>query len=221
MTSGKPEGGNYYTLDEWLQVLQDNIVSCEDCIARLDEQITEAAGIDKIKGRFANRTFNTFRKDLQPKAYDTSVAVANAIVDGEPTNLFLTGGTGTGKTHLAVALTHYVADRGIAVKFGNITDLLHGIKQSFQGDSDEIDNIKNAPVLVIDDLGKETDTAWVTETIYTIINYRYENMLPTVVTTNLSMKELQKRLGEATISRLKEMCKDTYVNMDGEDYRLE
>lgn len=201
--------------------MEDNIVSCEDCIARIDEQIESEAGVDKVKGKFANRTFNTFKRDLQPKAYDMTHAVADTIVDGKQANLFLTGGVGTGKTHLAAALTHYIADRGVRVKFGNITDLLHGMRRSFQGEEDLVSEIKTIPVLVLDDLGKEMDTEWVKETIYSIINYRYENMLSTVVTTNLYMKELQKRLGEATVSRLKEMCKDTYVNMNGEDYRLE
>lgn len=130
----------------------------------------------------------------------------------------LTGSVGTGKTHLAAAMAHYAIENGVITKFGNVTDIFQSLRDSFTSDEDILSDVKAVPFLVLDDLGKERQTDWTTETIYSIINYRYEHMLPTVITTNLSMSDLQERLGAATVSRLMEMC--DYVEMNGEDYRV-
>lgn len=220
LTSGKAEDSDYYTLEEWLRVLDDNIVSCADSIAHIDEAIESEASVDSIRGRFASRNFNTFKRDLQPKAFDMSYMVAQEIASGEHANLFLTGGIGTGKTHLAASIAHYVAEQGIAVKFGNVTDIFQAVRKSFSTNEDALTEIKTVPVLILDDLGKEMNTEWVKETVYSVINYRYEHLLSTIITTNMTMKELANKFGDATISRLKEMCASSYVNMNGEDYRL-
>ena len=80
-------------------------------------------------------------------------------------------------------------------------------------------------LLIIDDLGKEKLSEWVLEKLFQIINARYENMLPVIITTNYNEKEIIKRLSykndgiaaESLVSRLNEMCLE--VNMNFEDYR--
>jgi DNA replication protein DnaC len=75
------------------------------------------------------------------------------------------------------------------------------------------------PLLVLDDLGSERVTDWVREQIFLIINSRYEEMLPTVVTTNDTLEELEKHVGQRIISRLMETCQG--LILDGEDFRKE
>ena len=60
-------------------------------------------------------------------------------------------------------------------------------------------------MLILDDLGAEKPSDWVKEQLYVIINRRYENMLPTIITTNCTMNELKDRIGERTASRIIEM----------------
>jgi len=68
-------------------------------------------------------------------------------------------------------------------------------------------------------LGKENSTDWSRQIIYNIINQRYERLKPVIITTNLSVQELNRRVGEATVSRLLEMCQG--IKLNGSDYRIE
>ena len=70
----------------------------------------------------------------------------------------------------------------------------------------------------MDDLGAEKPSDWVSEQLYMIINSRYEDMLPTIITTNCNTKELIERLGERTVSRIIEMTEP--VTIKASDYRL-
>jgi DNA replication protein DnaC len=81
-----------------------------------------------------------------------------------------------------------------------------------------INKAETAPILILDDLGAEKISDWVREQLYIIINRRYENMLPTIVTTNCTTAELVERLGERTVSRLIEMTDAYKITTD--DYRL-
>ena len=72
--------------------------------------------------------------------------------------------------------------------------------------------------MILDDLGAEKASEWVKEQLYMLINYRYEHMLPIVITTNNSGAELDKELGRLTLSRLVEMTKP--VKIQAGDYRM-
>ena len=196
-----------------VETLDMNIISCEEAIAHYEEVLQEKMRECNLGQRFQNRTFDNFDPERQPEAYRVCKEY-----DAQHDSLILMGSVGTGKTHLAASIAHKAIESGIVTKFGNITDIFQSLRDAFTTDEDILSEIKSVPLLVLDDLGKENLTEWVKETIYSIINYRYEHMLPTVITTNLTMGELQERLGDATISRLMEMCK--YVEMNGKDYRI-
>ena len=72
---------------------------------------------------------------------------------------------------------------------------------------------------MLDDLGKEKTSDWVNEILYSIINYRYENLLPMIITSNLTISQLSKKTGEATVSRLLEINK--IIRFGSKDYRTE
>lgn len=201
-----------------IETLEMNIVSCEDSIAKYEETLKKQMESCNLGKRFQNRMFKNFDSTRQTEAYDLCVKFAKSVCKGETPSLILAGSVGTGKTHLAASIAHYCIERGIVTKFGNITDIFQSLKDAFTTDEDILSEIKTVPLLILDDLGKEKSTEWTQETIYSIVNYRYEHMLPTVITTNCTMAEIQNRLGSATVSRLMEMS--DYAEMNGKDYRI-
>ncbi|MCA1719509.1 MAG: hypothetical protein LC781_22695 [Actinobacteria bacterium] len=80
-----------------------------------------------------------------------------------------------------------------------------------------MDAVKNAELLVLDDLGSENATEWVRERIFVIVNHRYRAKLPTVFTSNIGPKDLAAQLGGRTASRIISMC--DWISLEGEDYR--
>lgn len=102
--------------------------------------------------------------------------------------LVLTGGYGSGKTHLAAAIAN--ARRAMGdhnVLFIVVSDLLDHLRATYAPDSHvsydtRLDQVRNAPLLILDDLGTHSATPWAQEKLYQIFNYRYNARLPTVIT---------------------------------------
>lgn len=136
-------------------------------------------------------------------AYD---AVTDFIND-QSKGLFLFGRAGTGKTHLAVK----IAQELDGAKFQKVPKLMLELKANFDGSGYEneiiIEKLSNVPVLILDDMGAEKASDWVAETMYILIDERYGNMKPTVITSNYSPSELAQRFGDRIVSRIMEMCR--------------
>ena len=142
----------------------------------------------------------------------------------EGRGLWFFGGTGTGKTTLAMLIskTAMEADRTVAIY--SLPRLLGMLRGSYDDDAlyslnDLIDRLCSVDLLHVDDVGAEQSSPWVLEQLYTIINTRYEDGRAVLVTTNLGDPELRDQIGDRTVSRLHEMC-ETYP-LDGEDQRLD
>jgi DNA replication protein DnaC len=139
------------------------------------------------------------------------------------------GPAGVGKTHLAVSIIRDLTEKGFASIFCEFGSLLKEIQDSYNpvSKSSELKVLApvfQADVLVLDELGATVPTDWVRDTMYQIINRRYNDNKLTIFTTNYldkprSEKEqvLEDRIGTRLRSRLYEMCK--MVVIDGEDYR--
>jgi DNA replication protein DnaC len=142
-------------------------------------------------------------EDGNKKAYE---ATLDFIKNGGK-GIFFFGPAGTGKTHLAVL----IAQESENVKFVKIPKLLLSLKANFDGKGYEneqiIERLSKIPVLILDDLGAEKATEWVAETLYILIDERYGNMKPTIITSNYSLSELSERLGDRIVSRIMEMCR--------------
>ncbi len=112
--------------------------------------------------------------------------------------LVLIGPSGCGKTHLAAAIANRCLRQGISVFFVVVADLLDHLRATFSPGSevtyDELfDRVRNAPLLVLDDLGTYSSTPWAEEKLFQILNHRFNGRLPTVVTT-ISLENLDERL---------------------------
>lgn len=181
-------------------------------------------GSGGVSERFRSRTFATFQATPATKqAVDLCRRFCSAVkLDPKVPGLLLKGNCGTGKTHLAVAILRETAEAGIPGMFMVVPNLLAKLRASFgqkDGKAAElVEAAKNAPLLVLDDLGAEDPKPWVTELIYVLINHRYEHMLPTVITTNCGGKELEAVFGRRIVSRLSEMT--VPVNIQAADWRM-
>lgn len=140
--------------------------------------------------------------------------------------LYLVGGVGGGKTHLAVAIVQRVIDRGFKGRFLLVPEWLREIRRAFGGTAEAQREVASAfefdGLLVVDDIGAERATDWVEEQLYLGVNYRYTHLLPTIFTSNDGPGELEKKLGERTVSRIIEMCDAVLVqSVDYRKRRLE
>ena len=125
--------------------------------------------------------------------------------------LLLTGPSGCGKTHLAAAIAGRCIEQGQAALFMVVPDLLDHLRAAYQPGSevgyDELfEMVRNAPVLVLDDLGVQSSTPWAEEKLFQLINHRYGAQLPTLITTNLDPahfdSRLQTRLTDVALSQV-------------------
>lgn len=122
-------------------------------------------------------------------------------------SLFLLGKTGVGKTHISLSIAKEVIKRGFTAAYGSLLNYLRIIEKEHFGRSEnsETDTLQiliNADLLILDDLGSEFRTSFYESVIYNIINSRINLGLPTIINSNLSVQELQNNYNDRIISRL-------------------
>lgn len=132
--------------------------------------------------------------------------------------LIIMGESGVGKTHLAAAIANKLIENDKIVLMGRLTTLLDLIKETFRdnakSENELIELYSNVDMIIIDDLGTEKISSWALEKLYTIIQNRFENGLPIIITTRFDKKGLISRFSysndqdliDATISKLYQMC---------------
>ena len=118
--------------------------------------------------------------------------------------LIYQGVNGCGKTHLAAAIANYRLAQGKPAFFVVVPDLLDYLRSTFSPDSkisyDEFsEKLKETPLLILDDFGEQSATPWAQEKLYQLINYRYNARLPMVVTTCLSLDEIETRISSRMV----------------------
>ena len=186
------------------------------------EQLRSLSNLDHL----ARLTFDSFVPDgyqLTPSqsatlrfAYD----MAQRYAEDPQGWLILFGKYGCGKTHLTAAIANRVIERGQAVLFVVVPDLLDYLRAAFAPNSpatydERFDQVRNAPLLILDDLGTQSSTAWAQEKLFQILNYRYNARMPTVITSNHRLEEIDLRIR----SRMVDTDVATVLTITAPDFR--
>lgn len=127
----------------------------------------------------------------------------NVLKNPHQIGLLFTGNVGSGKTFLAAAIANVLIQQQTKLLFLVVPDLLDELRASFGSKSetsefDLLDIARTVPVLILDDLGAHNYTDWSRNRIYSILNYRMNEQLPTIITTNLHASEIETYLGVRT-----------------------
>lgn len=134
--------------------------------------------------------------------------------------LILWGNVGTGKSYFAGCIANALMEREVSVCMTNFALILNDLAASFKDRNEYISRLCSFPLLILDDFGMERGTEYGLEQVYNVIDSRYRCGKPLIVTTNLTLEELQnpEDTPHARIyDRLSEMC--TPVRFTGENFR--
>ena len=180
------------------------------------------SSLDALKGL----TFDNFQKrgrvglgGLQGDSLENAYNQAQIFAERQQGWLLITGRYGCGKTHLAAAIANHAIEAGVSTFFLTVPDLLDWLRYAYSGVEmsfeDRFQEIRNIPLLILDDFGTQNATAWAQEKIFQIMNHRYVNQLATVITSNMPINDLEGRIR----SRVQDPNLVTVVNILAPDYR--
>ncbi len=162
------------------------------------------------------RALNPLQRENLRRAYEYALAYAR-----DPKGwLMFRGGYGCGKTHLAAAIANYRIKMGQPALFVVVPDLLDHLRATYSPSSavsydQRFEEVRTYPLLILDDLGTQSSTPWAQEKLYQIFNYRHSARLPTVITTNCELEEIENRIR----SRLNDADLVHIVPITAPDYR--
>jgi len=204
---------------------------------RVKQSLVDQANIPR---RYLSCSLDNF--EVHNDSHRDALKISRQFVKNYPAQdvgLVFIGPCGVGKTHLAVAIIQeLIRTKDAACIFYDFRDLIREIQSTFtpesnMSESDVLSPVFSSEVLVLDELGAKRTSAWVEETVFYIINHRYNHKKMTLFTTNYPDTEesedkrdsfykkgdesLIDRIGVRLRSRIYEMCK--VVEMGGEDYR--
>lgn len=180
----------------------------QERIERRLSRLQRMGSLDSVR----NLTFDTFIPEPATlsvekahnlrRAFETARAFAQ-----EPEGwLLFTGAYGCGKTHLAAAIANERLARGQPALFMITPDLLDHLRATFSPNSDVsydelFEQVRSTPLLILDDLGAHSASAWAKEKLFQLLNHRYNAQLPTVITTNQRLEDLDPRLRSRLLDR--------------------
>lgn len=153
------------------------------------------------------------------KSVESLITYTNNIIDKKVNDgLIITGETNSGKTHIAISITHKLIECGQIVLFGRLNTFLDKLREIYnvetKSETQIIDLYSHIEMIIIDDFGTEKMSQWMLDKFYTILCNRCENDLPIIITTRFNKDELLERLmqcgddklAEAIVSKLYQKC---------------
>ncbi len=221
-------GLGYLRRDD-LPITDPNFGKVQPCTCQMENMALQRAAqlrADSNTETLQGKSFDNFLSEgvsADPQVRATVRAAherCRAFAEKPENWLLLIGTYGCGKTHLAAAIANHCLANGKPVLFLNTPDLLDFLRETFAPKSDttysdRFEEIRTAPLLVLDDLGTESPTPWAVEKLYQVLNYRYNAHLPTVITTNRKVEDIDQRIA----SRLSDAEIVTTLNILAPDFR--
>ena len=213
--------------DRTFILIDNEAVPCECRQVRQAEEILKKSGISE---EFRNKRFNNFNYTIENQVYEAykeayMYAKNFKSLEKEIDNsIMFMGQVGAGKSHLSLAIANELMDSGVGVLYMGYREVVTGIKQNIMDEvyyNKIMNRYKNAKVLLIDDLFKGSISKSDINIMFELINHRYFNKLPVIVSTELSIENLVN-IDEALGSRLIEMSKDFLVGIRNKklNYRI-
>lgn len=183
--------------------------------------------------KYIGKTFSDYEVTAENSA---AVKAAKNLLKNPQSGLYIYGKPGTGKTFLAAIIAQELISAGKSVIFGDVPSVLDDLKNTFDRGEQKLSELMkmlaSVDMLVLDDLGTEVPTEWAVERLYKIVNDRYNEEKPLIVTSNYKPNIVGERMnnpkkkegnyetvtGDRIISRLLQMCKGVMIK--GEDRRF-
>ncbi|MCQ6266343.1 ATP-binding protein [Fictibacillus sp. WQ 8-8] len=206
----------------------------ERCSCVKQKSIQNLLQSSEITEEFRKHEFNSFVTEGKDQVIKDAYQCAQEyILDfsdirrSRTNSIALLGQPGSGKTHLLTAIAnHLMVNKQVSVLYFPYVEGFDDLKDDFEKLEDKMDRMKKVDVLFIDDLFKPVGrsrrpraTEWQIEKMYALINYRYLNHLPILISSELTVDELEV-VDEALGTRIYEMCKHYMVLIQGEKKRL-
>ena len=185
-----------------------------DCFRQLQRSIAyERLSMDVPLEKCTFSSFSLSYYENDPKAYRQMENILKTCKNyaekfrNNSISLLFWGGTGLGKTHLSLAIAGEVIAKGFGVIYGSAQTFAVALeKERFDREREDMEDthsqLLSCDLLILDDLGAEFPSSYVSAALYDILNSRMLADKPTIISTNLSMKELEQRYGERFVSRI-------------------
>ena len=186
-----------------------------------DQQLTDF--INSMEPTVPVKPFDrTVYQKIDPKTTQKIDLYLSKFPNNKFKNLVITGPTGTGKTYCASLIQHELTRKGFNVQMTSTFNLVKRMKDYLFGqDANVPSDFFNSDLLIIDDLGAEPSIKNSDEILHTVINERYSNNLPLIITTNLSKDQVSARYDDRILGRIYDKARSAILIFNGKDLRIE
>ncbi|MBS7401265.1 MAG: ATP-binding protein [Eubacteriales bacterium] len=186
-----------------------------------DQQLTDF--VNSMEPTVPVKPFDrTVYQKIDPKTTQKIDLYLSKFPNNKFKNLVITGPTGTGKTYCASLIQHELTRKGFNVQMTSTFNLVKRMTDYLFGqDANVPSDFFNSDLLIIDDLGAEPSIKNSDEMLHTVINERYSNNLPFIITTNLSKDQVSARYDDRILGRIYDKARSAILIFNGKDLRIE
>lgn len=174
-------------------------------------------------------TFPHFDESIYPtleqctqakKAAQLLETFVNSLPCPNPLNYLILGAPGLGKSYLGNAAAYHALELGVDAVRTTAYDFLEDVMSELRGEPVSRRRFRNAPLLILDDIGTEAMVPNITENaFFSVIDGRSQKRLPTIYITNLTLNDLRERYGDRIFSRLIDTRSTRILNLQGKNLR--